>query len=289
MAFSLADWYENDRKDEGLVLGLKPGSKEWEEYWDYFLDIFIDHLDSKGYFDITYIAVDERSPDILEAVLKVLSKHKNKDGKTLKIASQLGYKPGYVDIYDRLDDISFGFVDINDENKAYINKREDKLTTIYTCTGMYPNSFARSMPIESDWTILYAHSINANGYLRWALDAWVKDPLEDTSHWWWEAGDTFLIYPAEKDAKVKKPRTSPRFEHLRYARSMLGKINYLVENLDEDDKNEFISKVKAMNPKAYITTSMNTKEADEKVRDDLYNEVIDIYNAIYEYSKKIEL
>ncbi|MGD6206923.1 hypothetical protein QUV53_22445, partial [Xanthomonas citri pv. citri] len=66
MAFSLADWYENDRKDEGLVLGLKPGSKEWEEYWDSFLDIFIDHLDSKGYFDITYIAVDERSPDILE-------------------------------------------------------------------------------------------------------------------------------------------------------------------------------------------------------------------------------
>ena len=43
-----------------------------------------------------------------------------------------------------------------------------------------------------------------------------------------------------------------------------------------------------MNPKAYITTSMNTKEADEKVRDDLYGEVIDIYNAIYEYSKKLE-
>ena len=288
MAFSLADWYENDRKDEGLVLGLKPGSKEWEEYWDSFLDIFIDHLDSKGYFDITYIAVDERSPDILEAVLKVLSKHKNKDGKTLKIASQLGYKKGYVDIYDRLDDISFGFVDINYENKDYIDKRGDKLTTIYTCTGMYPNSFARSMPIESDWTILYANSINANGYLRWALDAWVKEPLEDTSHWWWEAGDTFLIYPAEKDAKVKKPRTSPRFEHLRYARSMVGKINYLVENLNEDYKNEFISKVKAMNPKAYITTSMGTKEADEKVRDDLYDEVINIYNTIYEYSKKLE-
>ena len=288
MAFSLADWYENDRKDEGLVLGLKPGSKEWEEYWDSFLDIFINHLDSKGYFDIAYIAVDERSPDILEAVLKVLSKHKNKDGKTLKIASQLGYKKGYVDIYDRLDDISFGFVDINDENKAYIDKRGDKLTTIYTCTGMYPNSFARSMPIESDWTILYANSINANGYLRWALDAWVKEPLEDTSHWWWEAGDTFLIYPAGKDQKIKKPRTSPRFEHLRYARSMVGKINYLVENLNEDDKNEFISKVKAMNPKAYITTSMGTKEADEKVRDDLYDEVINIYNTIYEYSKKLE-
>lgn len=288
MAFSLADWYENDRKDEGLVLGLKPGSKEWEEYWDSFLDIFINHLDSKGYFDIAYIAVDERSPDILEAVLKVLSKHKNKDGKTLKIASQLGYKKGYVDIYDRLDDISFGFVDINDENKAYIDKRGDKLTTIYTCTGMYPNSFARSMPIESDWTIIYANSINANGYLRWALDAWVKEPLEDTSHWWWEAGDTFLIYPAGKDQKIKKPRTSPRFEHLRYARSMVGKINYLVENLNEDDKNEFISKVKAMNPKAYITTSMGTKEADEKVRDDLYDEVINIYNTIYEYSKKLE-
>lgn len=288
MAFSLADWYENDRKDEGLVLGLKPGSKEWEEYWDSFLDIFINHLDSKGYFDIAYIAVDERSPDILEAVLKVLSKHKNKDGKTLKIASQLGYKKGYVDIYDRLDDISFGFVDINDENKAYIDKRGDKLTTIYTCTGMYPNSFARSMPIESDWTILYANSINANGYLRWALDAWVKEPLEDTNHWWWEAGDTFLIYPAGKDQKIKKPRTSPRFEHLRYARSMVGKINYLVENLNEDDKNEFNSKVKAMNPKAYITTSMGTKEADEKVRDDLYDEVINIYNTIYEYSKKLE-
>lgn len=289
MAFSLADWYENDRKDEGLVLGLKPGSKEWEEYWNRFLEIFIDHLDSKGYFEKTYIAVDERSPEILEAVLKVLSKHKNKDGKTLKIASQLGYKKEFVHIYDKIDDISFGFIDIDADNEAYIKKRGDKLTTMYTCTGMYPNSFARSMPIESDWTILYANAIKAKGYLRWALDAWVKDPLEDVSHWWWEGGDPFLIYPADKDAENKRPRTSPRFEHLRYARSMVGKINYLAKNLDDEDKKEFLAIVRSMKQKPYISTDMGVKEADIGVKNALYDEVINIYNAIYDYSKRLDL
>lgn len=285
MAFSLADWYENDRNDQDLVLGLAPGSREWEEYWDGFLDQFVDHLDDKGYFDMVYIGVDERGPEILKEVIRVLGKHKNKDGKILKIASQVAYEPGVKEIYEQIDDLSFAFSNVNSENKAYIKERSNKMTTIYTCTGMYPNSFTRSAPIESDWTILYANAAGAQGYLRWALDAWVEDPTKDVSHWWWEAGDTCLIYPAAKEARDKRPRTSPRFEHLRYGRQMVGKINFLLENLDGQNRTDFEKQVKNLDPKPYITTDMETKEASPGVAEEFYQEVLDIYNGIYSYSK----
>jgi hypothetical protein len=45
-----------------------------------------------------------------------------------------------------------------------------------------------------------------DGYLRWALNSWVKDPLLDTRFITWAAGDCYLLYPGG--------RTSARFERL---------------------------------------------------------------------------
>ncbi|HFI0632372.1 TPA: glycoside hydrolase domain-containing protein [Streptococcus suis] len=49
----------------------------------------------------------------------------------------------------------------------------------------YPNFFTRSAPVEAAWVLLYAHSLGLDGYLRWAYDAWVKDPLVSVDHWYW--------------------------------------------------------------------------------------------------------
>ncbi|MCX7599676.1 MAG: DUF4091 domain-containing protein, partial [Armatimonadetes bacterium] len=57
------------------------------------------------------------------------------------------------------------------------------------------------------WMGWYAAAQGYSGFLRWAYDSWVEDPLYDTSYVTWPAGDCFLVYPG--------PRTSIRFERLR--------------------------------------------------------------------------
>ena len=47
---------------------------------------------------------------------------------------------------------------------------------------------------------------NLDGYLRWAFNSWVSEPLLDSRFVTWAAGDTYLIYPGA--------RTSIRFERL---------------------------------------------------------------------------
>ena len=46
-----------------------------------------------------------------------------------------------------------------------------------------------------------------DGFLRWAYDSWTADPLHDTRHVNWPAGDCWLVYPGV--------RSSIRFERLR--------------------------------------------------------------------------
>ena len=45
-----------------------------------------------------------------------------------------------------------------------------------------------------------------DGYLRWAYNSWVKNPLHDTRFRQWPAGDTSMVYPYG--------RSSVRFEKL---------------------------------------------------------------------------
>ena len=52
----------------------------------------------------------------------------------------------------------------------------------------------------------WAAKINVDGYLRWALNSWVKDPLRDSRFTAWAAGDCYILYPGG--------RTSTRFERL---------------------------------------------------------------------------
>ena len=53
---------------------------------------------------------------------------------------------------------------------------------------------------------LYAVKSNLDGYLRWAFNSWVQEPLLDSRYITWAAGDTYLVYPGA--------RTSIRFERL---------------------------------------------------------------------------
>ena len=87
-------------------------------------------------------------------------------------------------------------------------------TTLYSCTGHRPGNFSISAPVESYWSIVNAGKSGTAGFLRWAYDAWVEDPLNDTTHSKFEPGDCFLIYPDEKTAQNPISRSSVRLERM---------------------------------------------------------------------------
>lgn len=45
-------------------------------------------------------------------------------------------------------------------------------------------------------------------YADWASDSWNDNPTETTDHKVFETGDTFQIYPGDRDAKVAFSRSS---------------------------------------------------------------------------------
>ena len=104
------------------------------------------------------------------------------------------------------------------------------LTTIYTCTGDYPSSFTISDPSEGAFTMWYSLCQNTNGFLRWSWDGWVENPLKNVSYKYWEPGDPFLIYPAEKDSIGKTFYSTPRLEKLKEGIRDINKAKYLMEN-----------------------------------------------------------
>ena len=65
-----------------------------------------------------------------------------------------------------------------------------KKTTFYTCTSPpVPNTFTFSPPAEAEWLGLFAAAADMDGYLRWAYNSWVKNPLESTDFTSWPSGD----------------------------------------------------------------------------------------------------
>lgn len=220
--YSIAPWGNAFTYWENGVLkseSFSAGTARYNEVWRDFLNKMIEHLDQKGWFDDTYMGIDERG--FSAAAFDLIDSVQNIHGKSLKTA---GAMDGFVnkrDLAMRVDDLNVG------DNAAAAHPAEfdqllknreaaGKRTTLYSCTEHSPGNFALSAPVESYWTIINAGKETA-GFLRWAYDAWVADPLRDSTHNAFEAGDTFLVYPDEKDAA--KPDA---FRSLRLARMMEG-------------------------------------------------------------------
>ena len=70
------------------------------------------------------------------------------------------------------------------------------------------------------------HAAGFTGYLRWAYNNWVKDPLRDSRFRTWPAGDLYQIYPG--------PRTSIRFEKFIEGIQDFEKIRILREEFTKD-------------------------------------------------------
>ncbi len=205
--YSMVPWgnqvrYFDQDSSDYVTLTLKPGSDEYNEIWSPFLVSFRDHLREKGWLDRTLIAMDERGLEEMKGMIDLLQEV----APELKIALAGNY---LEEIDDHIYDLCVFHRPVLDRDIIAGRVEEGKPTTFYTMCASpeHPNNFTFSPPAEQAWLGWYAASMGFTGYLRWAYNSWVEDPVRDSRFRTWPAGDTYQIYPG--------PRSSIRFERLR--------------------------------------------------------------------------
>ena len=196
----------------------KSDTAAWNEGWTAFLTDLMAHMEANGWKERTYIGIDERGID--DAALTLIESVKGTDGKSFKKAGAMdSMDASHQALAIRIDDLNVGSMAIkgsrsNFDSMLAARKETGLRTTVYSCTGHKPGNFSLSAPGESYWTMLYSYSVGGTGFLRWAYDSWVADPLRDTSHAKFEAGDCFLIFPDEKTAQNPVIHSSLRLEKM---------------------------------------------------------------------------
>lgn len=237
--YSLLTWnnkihYLDEAKGEKVEVELKARSQEYKLMWSVFLKDFSQHLKEKGWLEKTNIAMDERAPEDMKAALNVLKMAAPELGISLA-DNHKSYKE-----YPWIKDICAGTdskVDVQD-----IKARREKglITTYYVCcSSKFPNMFTFSPSSESVYTAWYATACDYDGFLRWAYNSWVENPLTDSRFRTWPAGDTYMVYP---DA-----RSSIRFERLVEGIQDAEKIRILRKMYTTENTQESLKKLEKLN------------------------------------------
>ena len=222
--YSMVPWrlsfqYFDQASNSFKYFNGKPGEPAYEEFWMRMLKSFAQHLKEKGWFEITHIAMDERALNDMLATIEVVYKA-DPDFK-LSLAGTY-----HKELLEHLDDYCITLAEKFSTEELEKRKAEGKVTTYYTCcTEPRPNTFTFSPLAESEWLGWWAAKIGVDGYLRWALNSWVKDPLLDSRFTAWAAGDTYILYPGG--------RTSTRFERLIEGIQAYEKIRILRNETDK--------------------------------------------------------
>lgn len=178
----------------------EPGQAAFTDYWLPFLKDFAAHLRAKGWFDKTYISMDERPLEAMKATIAVI----RQADADYKIALAGNY---HEEIQADLDYLSIPFGQTYPSDVLAARRAKGQISAYYTCcTEAFPNTFTFSPPAEAAWTALHTLAGDYDGYLRWAVMSWTEHPLLDSRFRTWAAGDTYSIYPG--------PRSSLRFELL---------------------------------------------------------------------------
>ena len=222
--YSMVPWrlsfqYFDQASNSFKFFNGKPGEPAYEEFWTRMLKSFAQHLKEKGWFEITHIAMDERPLKDMLATIEVV----RKADPDFKLSLAGTYHSELVDhLDDYCTDISGKFTD----EELARRKAAGRVTTFYTsCAEPRPNTFPFSPLAESEWFGWWAAKLNLDGYLRWALNSWVKDPLLDTRFITWAAGDTYILYP--------DGRSSTRFERMIQGIQAYEKIRILRNEKDK--------------------------------------------------------
>ena len=189
----MATWKDaegNDHREKIL-----PGTQEFEDYWGPFLVDFAAHMKAKGWFEDTYIAMDERGPEDVKKIVNLIQAK----APGMKVAICGKTKPSaFAGI--QIENFCQGLIHLRDDFLPELAPRRAKgyKTTFYVCcTAKHPNTFMESPRDEGFYLGAYPVMIGFDGFLRWAANSWGEDPYKDASFRTkdWKAGDVFLVYP----------------------------------------------------------------------------------------------
>ena len=194
--FSMIPWklsfrYYDQATHSHKYINCAPGEEAYAQFWGGMLSAFAAHLKEKGWFDRTFISMDERSLQQMQAAIKVIKEY----APGMKISMAGNYHPEIeADIHDYCLDI-FAYGAYTPELLAE-RRAQGKVSTYYTCcSAEYPNLFTFSDPADAAFIALEALAKDLDGYLRWAYNSWTVTPEEDSRFTAWPAGDTYVIYP----------------------------------------------------------------------------------------------
>ncbi|MDD4158750.1 MAG: DUF4091 domain-containing protein, partial [Proteiniphilum sp.] len=215
-------YYFDEKEGQEIKVSAAPGTKEYADLWEPFLEDFVKHLDQKGWRDITRIAMDERNPTEMKAMLKLL----DEAAPGMGVALADNHK-SYKEYPDRLTDlcVAYGAV-VEPEDRIYRAEKGYVTTWYVCCADVFPNVFTFSDPAEGAFIGWYTMAAGFDGFLRWAYNSWVKEPLIDSRFRTWPAGDTYIVYP--------DGRSSIRFERLREGIQDAEKIRILRKKLQNE-------------------------------------------------------
>ena len=194
--FSMIPWklsfrYYDQATHTHKYINCAPGDEAYAQFWGGMLSAFAKHLKEKGWFDKTFISMDERSLQQMQAAIKVIKEY----APGMKISMAGNYHPEIeADIYDYCLDI-FAYGAYTPELIAR-RREQGKVSTYYTCcSAEYPNLFTFTAPADAEFIALEALAKGLDGYLRWAYNSWTVTPEADSRFTAWPAGDTYVIYP----------------------------------------------------------------------------------------------
>jgi len=227
ITWDLSFIYYDEATGENKSIKLEPVSSEYNEYWSGMIEEFTKYLKKRGWFHKTAIAVDERPVESMQAIIALL-KRADPEWK-IALAGDSYHPEIEQDIYDYCLASYLRF-----EDEVMIRRKaEGKPTTYYTaCPEHYPNGYTFSPPAENAWLGWYASAKGYTGYLFWAYNTWVANPLLDSRWKRYPAGSLFQFYPG--------PRTSIRFEKLIEGIQAFEKIRILREEFEKEGSSEKI-------------------------------------------------
>lgn len=204
--YSMVPWnceldYFDEAEGRKVTVKAEPGTPVFPQIWEPFLLDFKRHLADKGWLGITNIAMDERSPEAMDAAVKVLEKCAPEMGFALA-DNHKSYKK-----YTMMRDVCVAQGQPAEHADIVERRAQGFNTTFYVCCGpLYPNTFTYSQPFEAELLGWYGLAWDYDGMLRWAYNSWPADPQTDSRFGNWSSGDTYLVYPFV--------RSSVRFERM---------------------------------------------------------------------------
>ncbi|HYC29339.1 MAG TPA: glycoside hydrolase domain-containing protein [Chitinophagaceae bacterium] len=181
--------YMDEQTGNYVYESWPPESKAFEEHWNIFLTDLKKHLEQKGWFNKTYLGINENEMSQTLAAINMVKKHSPK----WKITYAGDW---HANLDPLLDDYCFLYGKEPDVNAVKQRTAKGKTTTWYVCCNpAVPNNFVFSPPVEGRWQGWYSAAHGYSGFLRWAYDAWPADAMRDARHVFWPSGDSYLVYP----------------------------------------------------------------------------------------------